>query len=332
MIPAGRIRRLRIRILLLLLATLSLSCGSTDFAGGGTGGTGISTGAVSGYGSVVVTNVHFRTDDEVAPGFHTKKMSNGADKSGRMDNVVFAVGMVVTVRHGKDDNNAQVIEYRDNLRGPIAATASGADNIIEILGQSVVVDDAAIFASLKRGDIVEVSGFVDNAGRIRAAYILPVSPSIREFEAKGFVSGLTGSTFQLGPLPDGSGPTVMVSYDAAVVSGLPEGPVKGMHVQVTTTDREPVGGVITATGIVKLAARTEFPDGAPVDLEGLVTKPWTGSGNDHSFEVEGKRVVWTDNTVFAGGTQIDTQDSNRKIQVHGMENSGVLSAARIVFR
>jgi len=332
MIPAGRIRRLRIRILLLLLATLSLSCGSTDFAGGGTGGTGISTGAVSGYGSVVVNNVHFRTDDEVAPGFHTKKMSNGADKSGRMDNVVFAVGMVVTVRHGKDDNNAQVIEYRDNLRGPIAATASGADNIIEILGQSVVVDDAAIFASLKRGDIVEVSGFVDNAGRIRAAYILPVSPSIREFEAKGFVSGLTGSTFQLGPLPDGSGPTVMVSYDAAVVSGLPEGPVKGMHVQVTTTDREPVGGVITATGIEKLAARTEFPDGAPVDLEGLVTKPWTGSGNDHSFEVEGKRVVWTDNTVFAGGTQIDTQDSNRKIQVHGMENSGVLSAARIVFR
>ena len=332
MIPAGRIRRLRIRILLLLLATLSLSCGSTDFAGGGTGGTGISTGAVSGYGSVVVNNVHFRTDDEVAPGFHTKKMSNGADKSGRMDNVVFAVGMVVTVRHGKDDNNAQVIEYRDNLRGPIAATASGADNIIEILGQSVVVDDAAIFASLKRGDIVEVSGFVDNAGRIRAAYILPVSPSIREFEAKGFVSGLTGSTFQLGPLPDGSGPTVMVSYDAAVVSGLPEGPVKGMHVQVTTTDREPVGGVITATGIVKLAARTEFPDGASVDLEGLVTKPWTGSGNDHSFEVEGKRVVWTDNTVFAGGTQIDTQDSNRKIQVHGMENSGVLSASRIVFR
>jgi len=332
MIPAGRIRRLRIRILLLLLATLSLSCGSTDFAGGGTGGTGISTGAVSGYGSVVVNNVHFRTDDEVAPGFHTKKMSNGADKSGRMDNVVFAVGMVVTVRHGKDDNNAQVIEYRDNLRGPIGATASGADNIIEILGQSVVVDDAAIFASLKRGDIVEVSGFVDNAGRIRAAYILLVSPSIREFEAKGFVSGLTGSTFQLGPLPDGSGPTVMVSYDAAVVSGLPEGPVKGMHVQVTTTDREPVGGVITATGIVKLAARTEFPDGASVDLEGLVTKPWTGSGNDHSFEVEGKRVVWTDNTVFAGGTQIDTQDSNRKIQVHGMENSGVLSAARIVFR
>ena len=334
--PVSRSIRALAGALLLAAATVFLSTcggiGGSEFSGGGTGGTGISTAAISGFGSVVVNNVHFRTDDEVAPGFHTKKMSNGADKSGRMDNVVFAVGMVVTVRHGKDDNNAQVIEYRDNLRGPIAATASGADNIIEILGQSVVVDDAAIFASLKRGDIVEVSGFVDNAGRIRAAYILPVSPSIREFEAKGFVSGLTGSTFQLGPLPDGSGPTVMVSYDAAVVSGLPEGPVKGMHVQVTTTDREPVGGVITATRIEKLASRTEFPDGTPVELEGLVTMPWSGSMNDFSFAVEGKRVQWDANTEFVGGARNDTQQTNRRVQVQGTETGGFLSAVRIVFR
>ncbi len=179
---------------------------------------------------------------------------------------------------------------------------------------------------------MEVSGFVDNAGRIRAAYILPVSPSIREFEAKGFVSGLTGSSFQLGPLPDGSGATVMVSYNAAVVSGLPEGPVKGMHVQVTTTDREPVGGVITATGIVKLAARTEFPDGTPVDLEGLVTTPWSDSVNDLSFAVEGKRVQWDAGTEFVGGTRDDTRQTNRRVQVQGTETDGVLAAARIVFR
>ena len=340
MIPAGRIRRLRFRIPLLLLTFLSLSCGigGSDFAGGGTGGTGISTGAVSGYGSVVVNNVHFRTDDEVAPGFHTKKMSNGEDKSGRMDKVVFAVGMVVTVRHGTGDNSAQEIEYRDNLRGPIAVIASGADNIIKILGQSVVVENAAIFASLKQGDIVEISGFADNAGRIRGTYILPMAPPMpppaQEFEVKGFVSGLSlpGATFRLGPLPDGSGATVTVSYGPVVVSGLAGGLANGMYVQVVTTDRGLVGGVITATGIVKLASRTEFPDGTPVDLEGLVTTPWTGSGNDLSFEVEGKRVVWTANTVFAGGTQIDTQQSNRKVQVHGMETGGVLSAVNIIFR
>jgi len=42
--------------------------------------------------------------------------------------------------------------------------------------------------------------------------------------------------------------------------------------------------------------------------------------------------VWTANTVFAGGTQIDTQQSNRRIQVQGTETGGILSAARIIFR
>ena len=328
MIPAGRIPRLRTGIPVLLLAFLSLSCGigGSDFAGGGTGGTGISTGAISGFGSVVVNDVHFRTDAK------TKKLVNGVtDSSGRMDNNIFAVGMVVTVRHGTGDNNAQVIEYRDNLRGPIAVIASGADDIIEILGQSVVVDDAVIFASLRQSDIVEISGFADNAGRIRAEYILsvppPMPPPVQEFEVKGFVSGSSSTGFRLGPLPDGSGTTVMVSYP-------PGGPANGTYVQVVTTDQEPVGGVIAATQVVKLAPRTEFPDRTPVDLEGLVTTPWTGSGNDLSFAVEGKRVQWNDTTEFlgGGGTREDTRQTNRRVQVRGTETGGVLSAARIVFR
>ena len=328
MIPAGRIPRLRTGIPVLLLAFLSLSCGigGSDFAGGGTGGTGISTGAISGFGSVVVNDVHFRTDAK------TKKLVNGVtDSSGRMDNNIFAVGMVVTVRHGTGDNNAQVIEYRDNLRGPIALIASGADNIIEILGQSVVVDDAAIFASLRQSDIVEISGFADNAGRIRAEYILsvppPMPPPVQEFEVKGFVSGSSSTGFRLGPLPDGSGTTVMVSYP-------PGGPANGTYVQVVTTDQEPVGGVIAATQAVKLAPRTEFPDRTPVNLEGLVTTPWTGSGNDLSFAVEGKRVQWNDTTEFVGGggTREDARQANRRVQVQGTETGGVLSAARIVFR
>ena len=327
MIPAGRIRWLRTCAPVLLLAFLSLSCGigGTDYSGGGTGGTGISTGSVSGYGSVVVNGVHFHTDDNVAPGFRTKKLVNGADKSDRTDKDVFAVGMVVTVRHGRSDNNAKVIEYRDNLRGPIAVIPFGTDNIIEVLGQTVVVENAAIFASLKRNDIVEVSGYVDNAGRIRAAYILPMAPSVQEFEVKGFVSESSSTGFRLGPLPDGSGTSVTVSFP-------PGGPAKGTYVQVITADREPVAGGITAKGFEAIAARTEFPDGVAVDLEGLVTTPWTGSGNDLSFEVEGKRVVWTETTEFVGGAPVDSREPNRKVKVQGMEHSGVLSAARIVFR
>ena len=207
--------------------------------------------------------------------------------------------------------------------------AFGADNIIEVLGQTVVVENATIFPSLKRNDIVEVSGFVDNAGRIRAAYILPTAPPmpppVQEFDVQGFVSGSSSTGFRLGPLPDGSGTTVMVSFP-------PGGPANGTYVQVITTDWEPVGGSITATRIEILAARTDFPENVAVDLEGLVTTPWTGSGNDLSFAVEGKRVRWNDTTEFAGGTRNDTRQANRKVQVQGANAGGVLSAARIVFR
>jgi hypothetical protein len=176
---------------------------------------------------------------------------------------------------------------------------------------------------------VEVSGYVDNAGRVRAAYILPMAPPmappVQEFDVKGFVSGSSLTGFRLGPLPDGSGITVLVSYP-------PGGPANGTYVHVITTDREPVGGSITATRIDILAARTDFPENVAVDLEGLVTKPWTGSGNDLSFELEGKRVQWYENTEFVGGTRNDARQTNRKVQVRGTNTGGVLSAARIVFR
>ena len=342
--PVSRSIRALAGALLLAAATVFLSTcggiGGSEFSGGGTGGTGISTAAISGFGSVVMNGAHYRTDNNVAPGFKTKKVLNGKDNSGRADSDVFAVGMIVTVRHGVADNNALEIEYRDNLQGPVAKKIPGTDNVLEILGQSVVVENAAIFASLKQNDVVEVSGYADNAGRIRASRIFslppPLPPPAQEFELKGFVSGLSlsGAAFRIGPLPDGSGVTVAVSYDAAAIAGLSGGLDNGIFVQVTTADTAPVAGSITATRVVKLAARTEFPDGTPVDLEGLVTTPWGGSGNDLSFAVEGKPVRWDAGTEFGGGprNRDDLRQTNLKVQVHGMENGGVLSAARIVFR
>jgi len=329
--PANRTPLFRIGAPMLLLVLLSLSCGTggSDFAGGGTGGTGISTGEISGFGSVVVNDVHFRTDNNVAPGYMTGKWVNGADKSHQKDRDVFSEGMVVTVRHGTGDNNARVIEYRDNLRGPIGGIVSGADNVIEILGQAVVVDNAALFLSLGLDEVVEVSGYADNAGRIRAAYVSlvgpPMPPPFLEFEVNGFVSGSSAAGFRLGPLPDGSGTTVTVSFPAG-------GPANGSYVQVVTTDRAPVAGIIAATRVEPLAPRTDFPEGAEAVLTGLVTTPWGGAGNDLSFEVEGKRVVWSADTAFIGGVPADAGAPNRKVQVQGTENGGVLSASTIVFR
>ena len=332
----GQTARLLIGAVLMMFASFTFStCGGTgsDLAGGGTGGTGISTGSITGFGSVVMNGVHFLTDNNVAPGFVTMKKFMGMDNSSMMDRDLFRVGMVVTIHHGPNDNNAQQIEYLDNLQGRIAAKNSGADNTVTILGQTVIVGDAAVFASLSPNDVAEVSGYVDAAGRIRTTYIAMVPCSmmtmcpVGEFEVKGYVSGLSSSGFRLGLLPGGTGTTVAVSFAPAVGAGLTD----GMYVQVVTTDPQPVSGGITATRIDKLTPRTDFPEKAMVDLEGLVTASPSGSGNVLSFAVEGKRVQTDNNTQFAGGTAPNIQPDVR-LQVQGTENSGVLSAGNIIFR
>jgi hypothetical protein len=176
---------------------------------------------------------------------------------------------------------------------------------------------------------------VDSAGRIRASYIAMVPCSMMmgmctasEFEVKGYVSGLSSPRFRLGPLPDGTGTTVTVSYAQGMDTGLDN----GMYVQVVTKDTQPVSGVITATGIQKLTPRTEFPDKAMADLEGLVTESPSGSGNVFSFAVEGKRIQTDGNTQFPVGTTVAEIRSDVRLQVQGTENGGVLSAGKIIFR
>ena len=335
--PMRRTSRLLIGMLLLTLASFTFStCGGsgTDLAGGGSSGTGVSTGSITGFGSVVMNGVHYLTDSNVSPGFVTMKTFMGMDNSSMMDRDLFRVGMVVTIHHGPNDNNAQQIEYQNNLQGRIAAKNSGAENTVTILGQTIVVGDVAVFASLNLNEIAEVSGFVDSAGRIRASYIANVPCSMMmgmctasEFEVKGYVSGLSPSGFRLGPLPGGTGTTVMVSFTPAAGAGLAD----GMYVQVVTKDVQPVSGTISATRIAQLSPRTVFPEKAMADLEGLVTASPSGSGNVLSFAVEGKRVQTDGATQYVGGTAANIQHDVR-LQVQGTENGGVLSAGKIIFR
>jgi hypothetical protein len=339
MIPVRRSIRALAGALLLASTAFSLStCGTggTELSGGGTGGTGISTASISGFGSVVMNGVHYRTDDEVSPGFRTKKITRGMDRSSARDRDIFRVGMVITLRHSPGDNNAVEIDYAPNLVGPIAAMGSAPDLAIQVLGHTIVVDNAALFASLALGNVVEVSGFVDNTGRIRATYVEAMHPAplpAESFEIKGFISGARPSdgTFEIGPLPDGSGITVTVSYTSGAVRDLPAGPADGMYVQVKTRAVEPGSGGIRADTVTPFVPRTVFPGGAAVDLDGLVTRIDIRSGDILSFQLEGKAVRTDGATVFLGGTGTDIQP-NARVQIQGTEAGGILSAVTIIFR
>jgi len=170
-----------------------------------------------------------------------------------MDRVVFRVGMVVIVHHGLNDNNAIQIEYQDNLQGPIAAKNS---NTLTVLGQNRRCERRRLRQIQPERNCggQRVRGFrrPDPRDLHRTEYPIPHHGG--EIEVKGFVSSLSSSGFRLGPLPDGTGMAVTVSYTQAAGAGLAD----GMYVQVVTTDPQPVSGVITATQINKLTRGRSF--------------------------------------------------------------------------
>jgi len=92
-----------------------------------------------------------------------------------------------------------------------------------------------------------------------------------------------------------------------------------------------VTGIITASKVNSFIARTDFPENTLVDLDGLVTKLKSGSGNNLSFDLEGKAVQTDGSTEFIGGMATDIQP-NVRVQVQGKETGGVLHAGKIVFR
>lgn len=96
MSPKGQTARFLIGVLSLVLASFTFStCGGTgtDLAGGGVSGTGVSTGAITSFGSVEMNGVHYLTDSDVAPDFITHKTSHGMDNTSMMVSDLFRVGI-----------------------------------------------------------------------------------------------------------------------------------------------------------------------------------------------------------------------------------------------
>ncbi len=108
------------KLLALLVAMLQLSCGAGGglAQGGGVGGTGISAGAISGFGSIFVTG----TEYDVNGAQIRLERANGSAADLR-------VGMVVVVEGERSADGttgtAQRVDYDDEIEGPISALALG---------------------------------------------------------------------------------------------------------------------------------------------------------------------------------------------------------------
>jgi hypothetical protein len=313
----------------LSLAVLSLVVALTVTAcGGGTGGTGattppaasVSQGVITAKGSVFVNGIEYSTTGA----------SIKIDDNSVADDSFLKVGMVVKVRGTSDDStrtgSATQIEARDILEGTISNVGA---NTITVMGQTVRIednvtrlndDDLQKFfaqANFLVGDIVEVHGFADDQGGVRATRVFRKVSG--EFESKGFITTLGATSFTLALTPGGA--TVLtVTF---TLGQLPAGTAIGSFVEIKSAVA-PLANAVTASSI-HLEDRIGTA-GEEVEVEGIVS-----SGTLASFVVNGQTVVTSPSTLFEGGLSSDFA-VGVELEAEGpLDANGAIAATKISF-
>lgn len=310
-------------------SALTLFAASLTACGGGGGGSapagtataGVSQGVITAKGSITVNGVKFET---------TGATIRTDDNPGTENDL--KPGMVVKVKGVFDDRTgtATEIEFDDNLQGPISSV-DAVNKTITVLGKVVRFEDnitrvnddtPKVFgvgaANFTPGQVVEVSGFDDSAGAVRALRI-DDRTGATEIEIKGIVSALGASSLTLSPA--GGATTFTVNFSAPLPAGVANGSlveVRGTLAGTTITALANARGVTVEDAIGAA--------GEKVEVEGLVT-----SGNSASFVINGLTVTTSGSTVFENGLPADIIP-NVQVEAEGRIVGGVLQAAKVSFR
>ncbi len=210
----------------LLSAVLLSSCveSALTLVEGGMSGTGISSGRITGFGSIYVNGVRYDVDQAT---FYR----NGELVSGQ---AAFSVGEFVTVTGGAAEDGststASKVSFESLLVGEV--TAASSDNLsLTVMGQMVKTNELTVLhgltqlSGLQVGNVVEVSGIRDAEGMITASSITLVRERYPNdgslLKLAGSLSGLQTEqhTFRLGDL--------VVDYSTAQLEGLLTGTAAG---------------------------------------------------------------------------------------------------------
>src|SRR5262245_31586970 len=331
-------------LIFLMLLAISLSailsgCGDGGGGGGGNSTTPettpsssatttavVSTGPITGFGSVILNGIEFET---------AQAEIKVEDQVVREDEL--RIGMRVAVEGVRDNNGvarATRVVFRKNVEGLIDSIDLVNNNKFVVLGQTVHVDSltaiedraqssSIALSSLAVGQFVEVSGLVDANGEILATRIERKTgfvAGVTEVEVRGTLSGLNTNarTFALGALT--------VNFSTATVAG---GTLSnGVFVQVRGTQTAP-GSIVTATRVTVEDPTVGGAAGTKIEIEGFVTA--FTSATDFRVNV-GQAVRTTTQTVFENGTANDLA-LNARLEVEGqLDTNGTLVAEKISFR
>lgn len=345
-----------------------LASGGTSGSGtvGGTSGSGVTGGGVTGFGSVIINGVPYRTSADDA----TISTTFLGPRSG-FGEADLAPGMLVQVDWQRDNDSAPRraarIIYLPELVGPVTQAlvpAAGSEPArLAVAGRTVVltattlVDDpfaranagvtaVTTAAQLAAGsDRVEVSGYVlvtdpaTGASRVQASRIARIG-QVDATNPAETVSGLVANT-RAGSFDvvDSQGGVITVSFDSGAVADASLFDAAG-------SSRLRAGAVVRVVGQLDGASLTSVSEirrvldqlqpvssatTLPAEIDGPVTAP-PDAGN--VFRVDGQRVRIDGATTFEGGSGPSALTIGVQVRVRGQlqpaENgSRVLLASRI---
>jgi len=317
-------------LLLIIVATaqIIISCGggsSSGSAGGGTGGSGVvASGEITAKGSITLNGVTYET-------VGARIFIDGTEVA---DDSFLRVGMVVEVEGSQNSDGssgqASVIRFDDSVEGPIS-TINTTTRELEVLGQPVLVDDLTVFENiaglgdLAIGDVVEVSGQLDDLGNIRATFVEEKVVPGAEVEVTGFVIDTNpGDTeFMINNL--------IVDFNGATLTnfgGANPAPGDFVEVKGLAVNFNPATSTLLASSVENKGK--DFDDGLQAEVEGFIDS-LTANG----FTVvatSGRVEVQVDGaTIFSGGVEDDLQIGT-KVEVEGQILGSVLIADKVSFK
>ena len=310
-----------------LLLTLACAPGDEQTAAtGGMSGTGISQGSVGAFGSIFVNGIEWDLS--------TAAIEIDGVPATESD---LRLGMVVRVEGdfqvSGTSGTAESVFFDDDLEGPIEnspidVVPGGLEKTFEVLGITIIIhevntvyDDGAGFLTLDADDVVEVSGFVDNNGAIRATRVELKGqfPANSSAELHGIVSNLmtnpngTGS-FNLG--------TILVHYVMSTTFDdvTPDTLADGDFVEVEGELR--INAVEIDASEIELEDQGLVGDADEAEIEGIVSN----RVSDTSFSVSGTPVDAT-NAVFEPTGFVVTDGA--PVEVEGSLVNGILVAEKV---
>ncbi|MDQ6629808.1 MAG: DUF5666 domain-containing protein [Pseudomonadota bacterium] len=278
-------------------------------------GRSFATGAITGFGSVIVNGVRF--DDSVAA------VADDDGNVGRSTDL--KLGMTLEI-HGDaiaDDATgshsiARAIVFGAALLGPVSAVDAATKTLV-VLGQTVhvldttVLDDRLVggFAGIAVGSVLEIHGQLEATTGAYSASRAGPSLAAAGFKIRGIVGSLdsVAKTFRIGG--------TSISY--ATVANVPVDLANGSLISVRLQTAQ-VAGNWVATRISSSKPRAD--DGDAARIEGAIT----AFTSTTQFSVNGIAVDASHAQFDKGmvGLVLGAQ-----VEVRGVSSNGVITATRV---